>query len=384
MAELAEARNRTTGGPELGRAARSLAAELIVPLCAVFTALLCGALIIWLTTGSLATVGEAYLGLWQGSFGTSSSFFNTLVRTTPFVITGLAVALSFKAGLFNIGAEGQLYAGALGAVVAGVFITGLPAIIHIPLALLLGAFTGLLYGAIPGALKAYTGAHEVITTIMLNFIAIRMTDWLIKSKEPLLLLDPAASTPRTAFIQPSAELPAITASGINLHIGILIALALVFVVRWLLFRTTVGFELRTVGTNPNAGRYAGMSVSRSIVLALALSGMLAGIAGAGEVLGVQKNLQPDFFAGLGFDSIAIALLARSNPLAVIPAALLWGGLLSGAGLMQLRSGLSIDLIKIIQALIIMFIAADQIVRWMYRLPNRRSGGSSFFGKGWGS
>lgn len=382
MAEVASAR-KTTGGPGMRAVMRSLLTDKLVPVYAVLTALLCGAAIIWATTGSVAVIGRAYVGLWEGSFGRVDSISNTLVRTAPFLITGLAVALSFRAGLFNVGAEGQLYAGAVASVLVGFALTGLPAIVHIPLALIAGAAAGFAYGAIPGLLKAYTGAHEVINTIMLNFIAIRMTDWLIKSKEPLLLLDPQASTPRTPYILPSAQLPAITVAGVNLHIGLLIALALVFVVQWLLFRTTLGFELRTVGTNAAAARYAGMSVRRTIVLALSLSGMLAGIAAGGEVLGVQRNLQPDYFAGLGFDSIAVALLARSNPFAVIPAALLWSGLLTGAGLMQARSNLSIDLIKIIQALIIMFVAADQIIRWLYRLPKQRGGSSTSFSKGWG-
>ncbi|MDQ7030769.1 MAG: hypothetical protein Q9O62_13815 [Ardenticatenia bacterium] len=158
---------------------------------------------------------------------------------------------------------------------------------------------------------------------------------------------------------------------------------LVFGVRWFLYRTTVGFELRTVGANPNAARYAGINVSRTIVLAMALSGALAGMAGAGEVLGGQGYLSPDFFAGIGFDSIAVALLARSNPVGMIPAGILWGALLNGAGLMQIRADLSIDLIKIVQALIIMFVAADQIVRWLYRIRVTPPSEEAVFSRGWG-
>jgi simple sugar transport system permease protein len=382
MAEAAEVRQQSKP-PQGPSTFQELFGAAAVPIAAVFTALLCGALIIWLTTGSFSTVLSAYVGLWEGSFGRLDSLANTLVRSTPFVIVGLAVALTFKAGLFNIGAEGQLYLGALFAVTVGFAFQGLPAIIHIPLALMAGALGGLLWGAIPGVLKAFTGAHEVINTIMLNFIAIRMTDWLIKSKDPIILLDPASSTPRTPPIAESAHLPAITVAGVPLHGGILMAIVLVFLVYWLLYRTTIGFELRTVGANSAAARYAGMSVRRNIILAMALSGMLAGLGGAGEILGFQHNMQPDFFAGLGFDAIAIALLARSNPFGIIPAALLWGGLLSGAGLMQVRSGLSIDLIKIVQALIIMFVAADQIVRWIYRLHPRKPGTAGTFSRGWG-
>jgi len=308
---------------------------------------------------------------------------DTLVRSAPFVLAGLAVALGFKAGLFNIGAEGQLYGGALIAVWVGFSPTfaGLPGILHIPLAMIAGILGGVIWGAIPGILKARTGAHEVINTIMMNAIAIRLADWLIKSREPVILLDTTASVPRTPFISESAQYP--TLGDTPLHFGIVVAVAAVFFVWWFLYRTTIGFELRTVGSNPSAAKYAGMSVSRNIVLAMAISGGLAGLAGAGEVLGVQHNLPPGFFAGVGFDSIAIALLAKTNPFAMIPAAYLWGGLLNGAGLMQIRADISIDLVKIIQALIVMFIAADQIVRALWRVRARREEEEVIFSRGWG-
>jgi simple sugar transport system permease protein len=362
-----------------------------------------------------------------------------LVRATPFIIAGLAVALGFKAGLFNIGAEGQLYAGAVLAVWVGfspVF-AGMQWFIHVPLVLIAGLLGGFLWGAIPGALKAYTGAHEVITTIMLNYIAILFVDWLIKSTAPVILLDPTATTPRTPYIHESAQLPILTSispavfilAGIitvalglwsrrerlrqdirfairpivygllvtfgglflrwitvrgDLHIGFFIMLVTVWFVGWFLNRTTLGFELRTVGANPNAARYAGMSVPRNIIFALAFSGALAGLAGTVEIAGVQYFMQPAFFSGLGFDAIAVALLARSSPRMMIPAGLLWGALLAGAGLMQVRADISIDLVRIIQALIIMFIAADAIIRYMWRVPKSTEKLQvSTFSKGWG-
>lgn len=312
-----------------------------------------------------------------------NNLINTIVRSIPFILGGLAVALGFKAGLFNIGAEGQLYAGALLAVWVGFAPTfaDLPGFLHILLAMLAGIIGGIIWGAIPGLLKAGTGAHEVITTIMMNAIAIRLADWLIKSREPVILLDTTSTVPRTPNIAESAQYP--TLGDTPLHFGLIVAVAAVFFVWWLLYRTTIGFELRTVGSNPNAARYAGMSVPRNIVLAMAISGGLAGLAGAGEVLGVQHNLPPGFFAGVGFDSIAIALLAKTNPFAMIPAAFLWGGLLNGAGLMQIRADISIDLVKIIQALIIMFIAADQIVRVLWRVRARRADEEVVFSRGWG-
>ena len=363
---------------------------------------------------------------------------NMFVRSIPYVIAGLAVALGFKAGLFNIGAEGQLYAGGIVAVVLGFTapLTELPGFLHLPLVLAGGMLGGFLWGAIPGVLRAWTGAHEVITTIMLNFIAILTVDWLIKT--PGLLRDPEASLPRTAYISDSARLPAFSQIGAgwyllaallltlwlfwrsrsavtglrqrllrpvaagalllvgglllswltvrdNLHLGLVVMVVAVLFADWFLFRTTPGFELRTVGANPNAARYAGMNVRLNIVLAMALSGMLAGIAGTIQVTGVQFNLQPEFFAGLGFQGIAVALLARTDPRNMIPAGFLWGALLTGAPLMQVNANISIDLVIIIQALIIMFIAADAIIRYLWRVPQAsiEEQEAAMFSKGWG-
>nr|PZN55363.1 MAG: hypothetical protein DIU68_08550 [Chloroflexota bacterium] len=290
-----------------------------------------------------------------------------IVRSIPFVIAGLAVALGFKAGLFNIGAEGQLYIGATLAVWVGFspLFVGLPIFIHLPLVLLVGIFGGSLWGAIPGVLKAFTGAHEVIVTIMLNFVAIRLVDWLIKWTNPYILGDPNASVPRTPYMVESARIPTfdvlpplifvllgigtalidiytqrrnsvqrlnllrpilngllVTLAGLflswitvtgSLHLGLLIMIVAVWFTQWLLNRTIYGFELRTVGANPDAARYAGMSVRRNIILAMVLSGGLAGLAGVVELSGKAFSLQPEFFAGLGFDAIAVALLARTNP-----------------------------------------------------------------------
>jgi len=252
--------------------------------------------------------------------------------------------------------------------------------------LLAGVVGGGLYGGIPGVLKARTGAHEVIVTIMLNNIAVLYIRWLVNSQDPLLLRDPLASVPRTARLPDTARLPELVDSVPPLHAGFLVMVALCVFVWFVLQRTTTGFEVRSVGTNPHAARYAGISVNRTIVLVMALSGAFAGLAGASEIAGTSGFLSPGVFVAIGFDSIAIALLARANPYAIIPAAILWGSMLSGAGLMQQETGLSIDVVRIVQALVLLLVAADVIVRTIFRLRREAAGAfeQTQLAAGWGS
>lgn len=329
-----------------------------VPLAAVILAALIGALLLLI---SGADPIAAYSALLKGALGGATPIQRTLEKATPLIFSGLAVAFAFKAGLFNIGAQGQLLFGAIVAAFVGFSIEGLPAIIHAPLALLVGALAGALYGFIPGALKTYTGAHEVITTIMLNFVAINMTDYLADGpwKDP----SPTNIVARTPRIFPSAEIPLLG----NIPLGFIIAVAAAIVVWWLLWRTTLGYEIRTVGLNPNAAQYAGIRVSMMIILAMMISGFLAGLGGAVETQGIVGRFQPGFNTGLGFDGITIALLGRTSPFGVIPAALILGIMRAGASQMQFNAGVAPEITDVITALILFFVAADIIVRRLLRM-----------------
>ncbi len=295
-------------------------------------------------------------------------FFESLVVSTPYILVGLGVALGFRTGLFNIGAEGQVFMGAAAAVAAGIFIKGLPPILHVSIALLAGAAGGAIWGFVPGWLKAKTGGHEVINTIMMNYIAFRLSDYLLST----VLQDPNTSYPVSSKIQPSAELYKFFETPIRFHAGFFFALAMAFLVYWLLFKTKWGFDLRTVGENPRAAKYAGMNIVASTVIAMSLSGALAGLAGANEILGVNHFLSAGFSSGLGFDSIALALLGKSHPLGVVLASLLFGFLRNGAIQMQISAGIPIDIITVIQSLILMFIAAPEIIRSIYRLKEKKA------------
>lgn len=308
---------------------------------------------------------SAYLSLVQGAFGNENALLNTLVDAAPLMFGGLAVGLGFKAGLFNIGVAGQFLVGAFAAAVVGASLASAPMVLAMPLALIAGGVTGAFYGFIPGYLKARTGAHEVVTTIMLNSTAALLLTWAVTD----LVRAKGFSFPRTADIG-NAHLPVLL--GRNLHLGIPLALLAIFIVRYLLERTTIGFEIRTVGQNPNAARYAGIKPVFIIPLTMSLGGLLGGLAGAVQMLGVIGFYAPGITASVGFDSIAVALLGRSNPIGILFAALLFGAFRAGAPLMQINTSVPIEVIDIIQALIILFLAADLIVRRVFRIRAARS------------
>lgn len=361
---------------------------MVVPVLAVFTALVVGAILIWLSTGDASKIVQAYWGLLIGSLGSPKAVSETIVWATPYIFAGLAVALGFKCGLFNIGAEGQLLVGSLTSVWAAYALPHLlgfdiPAIIHIPLCIAAGILGGLVWGAIPGFLKAKTGGHEVINTIMMNYIALYLTNFLLAG--PMMDPDPNNAVAQTEMIALSARLPRLIPwdSDLRVHWGCILAIVMAFAVWWFLYKTTWGFEIRTVGTNPDAARYAGISVGRNIVLAMALSGALAGLAGTVEVIGLNYYHTPGFSAGYGFDSIAIALLGKSHPLGVIPAAFLFGAMRNGATEMQFLTQIPVDIISVIQALILLFVAAPEIVRFIYRLRPPKEEEQLVLTRGWG-
>jgi simple sugar transport system permease protein len=306
---------------------------------------------------------------------------DSLVQSVPYIFAGLAVALGFRAGLFNIGAEGQIGVGWLVAVVIGFSFAGLPPVIHLPLAILAGAVAAGLWAAIAGFLKARTGAHEVITTIMLNYVVYRMSEWLLCGP-----LEFTQGTCRTQDIAESAYLPRFLGHPVTVHWGFILALVAAAVTGWFLFRTTWGFELRTVGANPNAARYGGMSVAKTFVLAMFLSGSLAGLAGVVQGLGITHNIALGFQAGYGFDAIALALLGKSHPTGVVGASLLFGMLRAGAGRMQSVAGVPTEIVQIVQSLVIVFIAAPEIIRTLYRLrkPREEEIEVTVFTRGWGA
>lgn len=313
---------------------------------------------------SWTLVYEAYSALFKGSLGSPSAISETIVAATPLIFGGLAVALAFKAGLFNIGAEGQLLVGAMTATIVGFTFKSLPALVHLPLTILAGFVGGGLWGFVPGFLKAKTGAHEVISTIMMNYIAYRLVDYMLKTD---FVRRTGRTDPISKAVAESAHLPRLLGDSYRIHAGIILALLVAWGVWWLLFRSTIGFRFRAVGANPHAALYAGMSVGGTYMLSMLISGGLAGLAGTSQLLGIQYSVFPGFSSGYGFDAIALALLGRTHPGGVVLAALLFGVLRSGATGMQAATSIPVDIIIVIQSLIIVFMAAPALVREIFRI-----------------
>jgi ABC-type uncharacterized transport system permease subunit len=338
-----------------------------LPVIAILLSLVVGSVII-IVSQLLVSGGEldlllpikAYAALIQGAVGSETAIINTIAISTPLALGGLSVAFGFRAGLFNIGAQGQFWLGLVGAVLVGVTLRDAWPPLAITLSLLGGLAAGALWGFIPGLLKAVSGAHEVVTTIMLNYIAGSVLAWVVNG--PLRV--PGAPAAITEDVGNSA-LPILL--GRNGHAGFLIALAAVGVVSFVLSRTTFGYEVKTVGANPDAARYAGMRPRRLIVLVMTICGGLAGLAGAGELLGIAHKTQTSYATSVGFDSIAIALLGRSSPVGVLLAALLFGGMRAGSSLMQIRAGIPAEIVDVLQATILLFLVANEVIRRWFRL-----------------
>ncbi|PDH60359.1 MAG: ABC transporter permease [SAR116 cluster bacterium MED-G06] len=338
---------------------------VLIPLLAVFLALVIGALIMMATSVAPATILKSFVAMADGSLGSMNAISETLTASIPLVMAGLGIGLAFRAGLFNIGAEGQMVVGGLATAIAAFSFTGLPMILHLPLALLIGMSVGAVYAAIAGVLRATTGAHEVISTIMLNLISFRLLDYLLR--QPYIQKEGRADPISRAVLE-TAELPRLLTfldPNLRLHLGLFIMLAAVAIVWWLLFRSKLGFAFRISGENPGAARYAGIRAGLTVVLAMAIAGALAGLAGATQVSGVLGRATPGFTAGIGFDAIAVALLGRSHPVGILLAGLLFGALEAGGRQMQVDAGVSIDMISIIQALIIIFVAAPLLIKRLF-------------------
>ena len=342
---------------------------MLIPLLAIFTSLVIVAIIIIVTADNpaegLKKVGQGYWGIIDGALLNPRGLVNTLVASAPLILTGLAVAIPFHAGMFNIGAEGQFMMGALFGAVVGIYVD-LPPGIHVVAVILAGMLGGMLWGFIPGLLKAWLGSHEVINTIMLNFIAIGLVNMLVRN----VLKDPNPTTVQSLPLLESAQLFRIPFPGLassRLHPGIFIAVLMAVLAWYFLFKTTWGFSLRTTGLNPDAAEYAGIRPKRWYILSFMLAGSLAGMAGIMEVQGLSRALPVGFNAGYGFTAIAVSLLALNNPLAIIPSALIFGLLSVGGDFLQIRAGLSVHIVSIFRALILLFVAAPEIVRYIYRI-----------------
>lgn len=327
----------------------------------------------------------AFAALFKGSFGGPKQLGDTLLRATPLILAGLAVGYGFRAGLFNIGAEGQLFMGGLAAAFLGVQLATLPWAVAVPVLLVTAMVAGAAWAFIPALLKARIGAHEVITTMMFSYIARYLVSWLVVGP-----LKDEGMIPQTVAIGRNTQLPQIktlftkaTLDAVPLlnlgraHLGIVVAVLMAVVVWLVLKYTTLGYENRAVGFNPWASETAGISVQWTTVKSLCISGALAGLAGAVEVMGVHYRIFDQFSSGFGFTGIAVALLAKNHPVGIIPAALLFGALSAGSGTMQLEAGVPQKIIWIIQALVIFFVAAEEIVLWLVR--RRQKGAVSHAG-----
>ncbi|MGN6459565.1 MAG: ABC transporter permease [Pseudolabrys sp.] len=321
---------------------------------AVVAALIIGAVLI-LIAGANPVTG--YSALFMGAFGSVNSVAEVLVKTTPLLLAGLGIALAFKAGYWNIGAEGQLLMGALGAVWVGLNVSGWPMVLALPVMVTVGFAAGAVWGLIPGILQARLGASEIITTIMLNYVAFLLVNFFVTG--PMKEAD--GFMPQTDVISASAVLPRLLIPT-RLNTGNFIAVAAAIIIYWLMMRSTFGFRIRVVGANPDAAKYAGISVGRTWIIISALAGGLAGLAGMVEVSGVHQRLLEHISGGYGYTAIMVALLGWLHPLGVVVASVLFAAMRVGADAMQRATGVPVSLVYVIQALVILFVLGRGAIR----------------------
>ncbi len=332
----------------------TLGRKMAPPVAALAAALLVGAILLYAAGYS---PWYAYGVMWEGAFGSRNNLAETLLKATPLILIGSGLAVAFRSGIWNIGAEGQLYAGAVAATLAGIFFTGLPAMILVPLVLLAGMLSGAIWGGLAGFLKVRFGASEIVTTIMLNFIAIIATSYLVTGP----MIEEVGKFPQTAQIADAARLPRILFPT-RLHIGFLLAMGVALASYLLLFKSSRGYALRTVGISPDAARYAGINVGAGLMISMAISGGAAGLAGATEVAGLTFRLYQEISPGYGFDGIAVALLANNNPIGVIFTGILFGALRSGSEVMQMNAQVPSVLVSVIQGVVLLSAAALGVFR----------------------
>ncbi|MCC6146531.1 MAG: ABC transporter permease [Anaerolineaceae bacterium] len=324
------------------------------PFAAIPIALLLGALVLLAAGYNPIT---AYEAMWQGAFKDRTAFTEVLIKATPLMFIGVGLAVAFKCSIWNIGAEGQFYAGAVMATVTGIYLGDLPRLILIPLVLIMGTAGGALWGMLAAYLKNRFGASEVVTTIMLNYVAIYITGYLVTGP----MIETKGLFPQTPKISEAAWLPRFLPPT-RLHIGFIIAVLVAVLLYILIFKTSIGYTIRAVGINPIAARYAGINVKRNILLAMGISGGAAGLAGAVEVSAISYRLYQLISPGFGFDGIAVALLVNNNPLGVIFSSFLFGALRSGAEVMMMTAKVPSVLVSLIQGFVILSVVAFGVYR----------------------
>lgn len=387
----------------------------VVTVLAIASALFVGAILILVTTPavlqawgkaasapgaafhtSFTTVAAAYSSLFEGSILSPSALGHalstghgwtvvftplseTLVSATPLMLAGMGVALGFSTGVFNIGAQGQLIAGALGALYVG-FEVHAPIGIHLPLVILGGAAGGAVAGFIPGILKARTGAHEVITTIMLNYVILDLLTYLLTTQP---FQQPGQQNAISRTMPSTAILPHLFGATLRVNLGLLVGLAALGAAGWFTRRSTLGFSFKVVGLNPSAGRTAGMDARRITVAVLTISGALAGLAGMATLSGTDFFISSGYGGNIGFDAITVALLGRNRPLGVLLGSLLFAALITGGRNMQAVTGVDLDLTTVIQAIIVFFVATPALVRELFRLRDQKVGQARISSAGWG-